>query len=165
MMNFLDLKELYRKRISDGVQVMANAAVNHFENNITEQKDVRGNDFERRKYDTRERVGRAILTKTGNLKRSIKVKNIDNNSVVITADMIYAEIHNEGGEIIVTDKMKAFFWAKFYVAQGQDAAFWRGMALKKVGEKIIVPQREFMAETSELQELLQKEFQAYLNEL
>ena len=90
---------------------------------------------------------------------------MDNNSVVITADMIYAEIHNEGGEMYVTDKMKAFFWAKFYAAQGQDAAFWRGMALKKIGEKIIIPKREYMAETPELQKLLQKEFQAYLNEL
>lgn len=163
MMNFLELKELYRKRILEGVGVMANSAVNYFENNITQQKDVRGNDFDRRKYDTRERVGRAILVKTGNLRRSIKIKNITNNSVEITADMTYAEIHNEGGEIIVTQKMKKFFWAKFYEAQGQDASFWRGMALKKIGEKIIIPQREFMAETPELQDLLQKEFQAYLN--
>ena len=103
------------------------------------------------------------MVKTGNLRRSIKIKNITNNSVEITADMTYAEIHNEGGEIIVTQKMKKFFWAKFYEAQGQDASFWRGMALKKIGEKIIIPQREFMAETPELQDLLQKEFQAYLN--
>ncbi len=72
--------------------------------------------WQRRKSPIRNE-GRAILTDTGQLRRSIKSRTTD-NSVIFYTDLPYAEIHNEGGEIIVTQRMKRFFWHKYYKATG-----------------------------------------------
>lgn len=56
---------------------------------------------------------RAILTDTGQLRRSIHSRVTD-NAITFYSDLPYAEIHNEGGEVIVTAKMKKFFWHKYY---------------------------------------------------
>lgn len=72
--------------------------------------------WQRRKSPIRDK-GRAILTDTGQLRRSIKSKTTE-NSVIFYTDLPYAEIHNEGGEIIVTQRMKRFFWHKYYEATG-----------------------------------------------
>lgn len=56
----------------------------------------------------------------------------DDYSVTVGTSVPYAEIHNEGGEIVVTPRMKRFFRAKAYEAAG---TFGRkktnGMAPKK----------------------------------
>ncbi len=59
--------------------------------------------WQRRKSPTR--PGGHILVDTGQLRRSIKSRTTE-NSVIFYTDLPYAEIHNDGGEIIVTDKMK-----------------------------------------------------------
>ncbi len=87
----------------------------------------------------------------------------------------YAQIHNEGGHIPVTVKMKRFFWAKYYekglVSQLYDrgkgkrmrqksdafageAGFWKGMALKKVGSKIKIPKRQFLGTSPEVDRMV-----------
>ena len=102
------------------------------------------------------------LIKSGALRRSIKSR-IEGNTIVFTSEKPYAAIHNEGGEITVTKKMKKFFLAKAYEAQGKtftksgkrgtgktaekwnkQADFYKGLALKKVGSKIVIPQRQFI---------------------
>lgn len=65
--------------------------------------------WQRRKSPTR--PGGHILVDTGQLRRSIKSRTTE-NSIIFYTDLPYAEIHNDGGEIIVTQKMKRFFWAK-----------------------------------------------------
>lgn len=91
-------------------------------------------------------------------------------------EVVYAPVHNWGGEIdvTVTDRMRRFAWAKFYKASGkrketgtgqkkrvkrrtkpkglnQQAQFWRNMALtKKKKLHIRIPQRQFMGESEEL---------------
>ena len=91
-------------------------------------------------------------------------------------EVVYAPIHNWGGEIdiTVTDRMRRFAWAKFYKASGKrkkadteqkkrvkrhtkpkelnpQAQFWRNMALtKKKRLHIRIPQRQFMGESEEL---------------
>lgn len=72
--------------------------------------------WQRRKSPARDE-GRAILTDTGQLRRSIKSRTTD-NSVIFYTDLPYAAIHNDGGEIIVTQRMKRFFRAKAYEAAG-----------------------------------------------
>ena len=71
--------------------------------------------WQRRKSPTR--PGGHILVDTGQLRRSIKSKTTE-NSVIFYTDLPYAAIHNEGGDIIVTQKMKRFFWHKYYEATG-----------------------------------------------
>lgn len=72
--------------------------------------------WQRRKSPIRNE-GRAILTDTGQLRRSIHSR-ITDNSVIFYTDLPYAAIHNDGGEIVVTKKMKGFFRAKAYEAAG-----------------------------------------------
>ena len=38
--------------------------------------------------------------------------------VIIQNKLVYAPIHNDGGYITVTAKMKGFFWAQHYRARG-----------------------------------------------
>lgn len=95
--------------------------------------------------------------------------------VTIRNSLEYAEIHNEGGEIPVTPKMKKFFWAKYYetglvgqlhssgkgqrMKQKKDAydaesGFWRGMALKRVGSTIKIPERQFLGPDPEVDRIV-----------
>ena len=59
----------------------------------------------RRKSPTR--PGGTILVDTGTLRRSVKSRTTD-DSITFYTDLPYAAIHNDGGEIVVTEKMKRF---------------------------------------------------------
>lgn len=72
--------------------------------------------WQRRKSPIRDK-GRAILTDTGRLRSSIHSR-ITSNSVIFYTDLPYVAIHNDGGEFIVTQRMKRFFRAKAYEAAG-----------------------------------------------
>lgn len=94
--------------------------------------------------------------------------------VVIQNPVEYAALQNDGGPIIVTAKMKRFFWAKHIEAKGQlrltkrrkigkskhnqslsrEAEFWKNMALKKVGSQIRMPKRQFMGNNAELEKII-----------
>ena len=97
--------------------------------------------------------------------------------VIIQNSLIYAQIHNEGGEITVTKRMKGYFWSMYYKrglvgdmygkAKGKknrqkadnlnaEAQFWRNMALKKVGDKIKIPQRQFLGEHPEVNRIVRE---------
>lgn len=69
----------------------------------------------RRKSPTR--PGGTILVDTGTLRRSVRSRTTD-DSITFYTDLPYAAIHNDGGEIVVTEKMKRFFWHKYYEATG-----------------------------------------------
>lgn len=86
------------------------------------------------------------LTKTGKLRRSVSAR-ISGNSVIFTSSEAYAAIHNDGGTVTVTDKMKKYFWAKFKET-GQP--HFKRMALMKVGSKIKIPQRRFIGDSPEV---------------
>lgn len=49
---------------------------------------------------------RAILVKTGRLRRSIRITNANANTVKIGSDVPYAQIHNEGGTISGTVQVR-----------------------------------------------------------
>lgn len=97
--------------------------------------------------------------------------------VIIQNSLVYAPIHNEGGEITVTTKMKSFFWSQYYKsglvggmyeqakgkrnkqkaeAFNKEAEFWRAMALKKVGSTIKIPQRQFLGDHPEVTRIVQQ---------
>ena len=58
-----------------------------------------------------------LLVDTGGLRQSIQSKS-DDQSITFFSTAPQAAIHNDGGEIKVTPKMKRFFWAKYYEATG-----------------------------------------------
>lgn len=106
----------------------------------------------------------SLMMRSGKLRRSIKA-TVRTGSIQFTSSMPYAAIHNEGGEITVTAKMKRYFWAMHYKAGGavtysvrsrkaantqrnrrltDEAARYKAMALLKVGTKIKIEQRQFI---------------------
>lgn len=110
------------------------------------------------------------MVDTGDLRRSIKSRS-DASSITFYSDSPYAAIHNEGGEIRVTARMKRFFWHKYYESTGSfgrrkdgtlrqdkrnhrlstNAEFWKAMALMKVGKAIKIPRRQFLGMAPEVE--------------
>lgn len=141
--------------------------------------------WQRRKSPVRNE-GRAILTDTGALRRSIGSRTTE-NSITFYTDLPYAAIHNDGGEIKVTKRMKRYFWHKYYEASGSfgrrkdgglrkdkrtlrlttEAEFWKFMALKKEGSTIRIPRRQFLGTSPEVEravrEIIEENLTDYFN--
>lgn len=81
--------------------------------------------WQRRSSPTR--PGGSILIDTGKLRQSISSRTTD-SSITFCSTLPYAAIHNDGGEVKVTARMKRFFWHKYHEATG---SFGR----KKNGER------------------------------
>lgn len=142
--------------------------------------------WQRRKRPIRNE-GRAILVDTGQLRRSIKSR-INGDTIAFYTDLPYAAIHNDGGEIVVTQKMKRFFWHKYYQATGafgrkkdgsqrndkrtiqlsDEAQFWKFLALKKVGTTIRIPRRRFLGASPEVEkavrDIIEENLQQYFSQ-
>ena len=121
------------------------------------------------------------------LRRSIRCESTA-DAITFYTDLPYAAIHNEGGEIKVTRRMKAYFWHRYYEAQGafgrrkdgslrqdkrtvrltSEAEFWRCMALMKVGSSIRIPRRQFLGASAEVEkavvEIIERNLSEYFNE-
>lgn len=150
MIRRLQEAKLYLKE--DVGEVIGVEAVNHFKNNFQEE-GFDGNKWASRK--TKVHLNKKVLTGQGggdHLGDSIDYR-VEGNSTIIYTDKEYAQIHNEGGEITVTPKMKRFFWAKSMEAkENGDADLqeqYKWMALSKT---IHIVKREFMGESNILNE-------------
>jgi phage gpG-like protein len=112
---------------------------------------------------------RSVLTNRGKLRDSINYQ-VRASSTIISNSQDYARIHNEGGSMPVTAKMRSFFWAMFYQAQGSakkpnpDALIWRNMAMKK-GNTITIPQRQFMGHSQNLNKKLDRQVKQTLKKI
>lgn len=125
----------------------------------------------------------SMMARTNNLRNSIKY-DILNEQITWSSSLPYASIHNEGGEITVSEKMKRFFWAMFYKAAGAvtktksqrnerltiEAQQWKALALMKVGQKIKVEKRQFIGDHPQARQAVQnvwndnfKDFENYMN--
>lgn len=113
---------------------------------------------------------KATLIDTGSLRKSIMSRS-DATSITFYSSLPYAAIHNEGGEIKVTARMKRYFWAKYYETSGSfgrkkdgtlrrdkrnarltdEAEMWRYMALMRVGSTIKIPRRRFLGASPEVE--------------
>lgn len=149
-----------------------------------ERQSFFGEAWQRRKSPARQ--GGHILVDTGRLRRSIQSRTTD-NSITFFTEEPYAAIHNEGGEIVVTTKMKRYFWHKYYETVGsfdrkkdgsrsnnkrtvqlsEEAEFWKFMALKKVGTTIKIPRRRFLGTSPEVEkavrEIIEENISEYIN--
>ena len=102
-----------------------------------------------------------------------------NYRVKISNDVVYAPIHNWGDTVhpAVTDKMRKWAWRQFYKSAGirknaskktrasrlkeaaanPQAQMWKGLALtRKKKLSIRIPQRQFIGESEELNEKIEK---------
>lgn len=140
-----------------------------------------------------------LLIQSGDLRRSIMSRTTE-NSIVFYTDLPYARIHNDGGEIVVTERMKMFFRYKFYasckdwkrkkfvsgrgdtdkarrklsdggfyamtkdIPLSEEAAFWRMMALMKVGKTIKIPRRRFLGTSPEVERIVRETIERNVSE-
>lgn len=90
--------------------------------------------------------------------------------VLIQNNEVYAETHNEGDEIGVTERMKRFFWAKHLEhkermgVNAPETEFWKRMALKKPGSRIKIPRRHYLGPGPEVDAIVQKVIETELQE-
>lgn len=111
-----------------------------------------------------------LLSSRAHLSNSVEYRP-ERGKVYIENKVPYASIHNEGGDIPVTSRMKRFFWASFFAAGGKpkgaepspEAKKWRAMALNKK-QKIQMPKRQFIGESrapnKKINALIEKEINA-----
>lgn len=106
----------------------------------------------------------SLMARSNALRRSIKFRLLP-DGIHFYSSSPYALIQNEGGVIVITAKMKKYFWAMYYSLTGGvvhniktraaantaknkrltgEAAYWKAMALKKVGSKLVIRQRQFI---------------------
>lgn len=102
-----------------------------------------------------------LLVASGRLRRSITAKTTT-NSITFTSDTPYASIHNEGGVIEVTKKMKGYFWY-MYGQTGYEP--YKAMAMKKVGSKIAIPQRQFIGYHKKIDEIVEENARAMIEDV
>lgn len=127
--------------------------------------------WQRRKSPVRE--GKSLMIQSRALRRSIQGK-ADESGVTFSSDLPYASIHNNGGEIRVTQRMKGWFWIKYRETVGNfkrkkdgslsrskaqvklstEAEFYKAMALKKVGSVIKIPKRRFLGASPEVEKIV-----------
>lgn len=148
---------------------VGNEAINMFKDNFTDGGFF-GSGWEqpiRRKLSFNGAKGQygPLLSGSSHLMRSFDKDTNTPSKVVIKNPVEYAAIHNEGGTITVTAKMKRYFMARFIETKGsmgltrvrrrlsknqrnqalsREARFYLAMAHKKEGSTIRMPKRQFM---------------------
>lgn len=99
----------------------------------------------------------SLMMRTGALRRGMRA-HVNGFQIIFSNSQPYARLHNNGGVITVTAKMKKFFWAMYLnaaagagssggkrkVGLSAEAEMWKALALKKVGSQMRVPQRQFV---------------------
>ena len=181
-----NLEKQLKKVLNTMPTVIGQTAVSHFQENITKRQGVpTGGSLQRfkgRVFENGRNRGKNILSDTGNLVDSIKVISRSQNSVNVgirASEIPYAEIHQQGGKIPVTDKMRKFFWAKYYqhassagrargkrsISSSGEANFWKAMALKQSGSTITIPARPFMGITPDLEKTILRAIQTEMNHI
>lgn len=103
----------------------------------------------------------ATLVQGGHLRDSIQTISKTKTKVIVgSVGIVYAKMHNEGIDMVVTPQQRKFFWAMYYKFAGlsktakgkesegqkgkrmnREAQKWRAMAMAKT---IKMPKREFI---------------------
>lgn len=179
-----DIEAFLNKLDSDFVRravprIVAEKATVFYKERFVVKKDPEGNSWPNTKRPVKKG---SLMVRSGALQSTVKPSVTRPDLVRISAGsgkVAYAQAHNEGADIVVTEKMKRFFWAKHIEAQGGqtysvktkgvaktaknkqlsgDALFYKGMALKKVGSTITIQKRQFMGKSSQLNTILLDSF-------
>lgn len=129
-------------------KILANNSVNHFKKGFSQGGKQTNNSLSG--WKSRQfRKGGNTLIKTGVLQKDIQKKVVSFPRIVVGTTNVtsdYAEIHNKGGTIRITAKMRKFFWAMFKKTGDQ---YWKNMATHK-GNTIVIPKREYIGASDKL---------------
>lgn len=104
------LRVEFKKLFNQLPSIAGTKAVGFFKDNFRRQGWVNNAKLERwqkRKPGTRRNNRRALLIDTGRLRRSIHITAKGADFVQVGTDVPYAQIHNEGGTINATQKVRA----------------------------------------------------------
>lgn len=135
----------------------------------------------------------SLMNRSGGLRRSVKKQVTEEGMITWSSSRKDAALHNDGGEITVTAKMKKFFWAMYYKSANAitynvkkkaanntkrnqklsgEAAIWKSMALMKLGSKIKIPRRRFIGSHPKVDGIIKgiitdhlKHLETYMNQL
>lgn len=94
----------------------------------------------------------SLLMVSGDMRKATQGE-VSGDGVRFFSAMPYTSLHNEGGKITVTAKMKRYFWAKFMQTKDES---WRRMALMKVGKVITMPERRFIGDGPDTQRIIRE---------
>lgn len=101
----------------------------------------------RQSFGTGEDASRTpLLSRNRNLMNSVQHRYTPFKATVYN-NLEYADIHNQGGRIQVTERMRKFFWAKYYETKSE---MYKWLALKPVGSIITIPKRQFIGSSATL---------------
>ena len=143
----------FKRKILSDLRV---ALLDEFDRNF-ERKGFFNSKWPEARYKT---TRGSLMMRSGRLRKSLRAQAL-NSGIGFYSSMPYASIHNRGGKIPVTPKMRRFFWAMYYrhlpgvsfsaktregatgTRQNEQAEFWRYMALTR-GDQITIPQRQFI---------------------
>ena len=138
-------------------RIVGGLAVSHFKTNFRRQGFQDRGSIKPWKKRRSGADGRAVLTQSGRLKRSIRIERILGGTVVISAGKElkgdYAKTHNEGEDITPTPAMRRYFWAKYFASDKKDV-FYKYMALAPV---IRIPKRQFIGDSTDLKNDIEEE--------
>ncbi|MBE9468989.1 MAG: phage virion morphogenesis protein [Bacteroidetes bacterium] len=146
--NYFAILDRVSKSVAKLPRRAATEAVNFSKQRFKSQNwvDTNTEPWKKRKpvKESRKRSGRAILTDTARLRRSIRVVHVDSNSVIIGTDVPYAEVHNNG--------------FRGRVKQNVRSHTRRGNAVKAHTRTIKqnIPQRKFIGQSSVLNKKLER---------
>ena len=110
-----ELQKRIDRYISKTLKDIKVEAADEFDANFNRQAFF-NEKWARRKYNDDE--SRGLLVQSGTLRRSITAKVTDRASVLFQTTVPYARIHNAGGTITVTSRMKKYFWWKYITIVG-----------------------------------------------
>ncbi len=168
------LEQQYRSFKQKLPEQVATTAVNFFKRNFklggfTDQPFRR---WEKSDYPG---MGKTTMVKSGQTRRDIKKIQVSPNKVVVGIGNHnhYAGIHNTGGKIPITPKMRRFFWAKYLELSGikkpmstierkkreeaiPDCLFWKALALTQK-DCIDIPKRQFIGDSKALDVAIERQ--------
>lgn len=102
-----------------------------------------------------------LLSRNRNLMNSVQHRYTPFKATVYN-DLEYADIHNDGGSTQVTERMKRFFWAKYYETKSE---MYKRLALKPVGSIITIPKRQFIGDSATLRNNIEKIIEAEITKI
>lgn len=139
------------------------------------QTDDSENGWTKRGFNRFDKKTRNTLVNKGHLRRSIKIlKATWNNITVGSYGLKYSAIHNFGGKIRITRKMRMFFLAMMYEVGGgkvkigsgkhQESKFWFNMSRHK-GQTITIPKREYIGKSKKLEKIIADDIRQIINKV
>jgi phage gpG-like protein len=162
--NMEQLRVEFKKLYKELPTIAGTKAVGFFKDSFRRQgwaNNGKLNRWQARNPAAKRNSRRALLINTGRLRRSIRITAKGTDYVKIGTDVPYAQIHNEGGTIQGTQKVRAHRRRKFERPKGrrskkvQSGDVQVKAHTRQVNTKI--PQRQFLGESTDVIKSVERE--------